>query len=140
MIEKPKKGASDEAQDAAFDVRVRKLCARLEVPFDIPELSRWVLIGVKLALNEPELKLNKKPGAPKGGRYPKDQIILDVIEDVMGSQQLKFDEVLRPVVERLLKENKLPPADRTTHPKRLKRLYKQRPVTMARFLLNGWDK
>ena len=144
MAERPKKVTTHAAQDSEFDDRVRRLCERLEVPVDIPELSRWALIGVKLAINESELKNHKKQGAPIGGRNPNDQVYLDVIEEVMASQELSFDEVLYPVIERLLKESKLPHADRTTHPKRLRRLYKNRlknrPVTLASILRGERDK
>jgi len=126
MAERPKEVSTDAANDSDFENRVRRLCERLEVPFDIPKVSRWALIGEKLASDEPELKPRKRRGRRKGGHYPFDQKVLDVIEDVAISQQLDFEVVLQAVLKHPPIKEGLGDADRTTHPKRLRSLFADR--------------
>ena len=64
MAEGPKEASTDAAQDSDLDDRVRRLCERLEVPFDIPEVLRWARIGAKLASTEPEFTPRKRRGRP----------------------------------------------------------------------------
>lgn len=142
MAQREKETGTGAAMDSDFDDRVRRLCERLEVPFDIPDLSRWALIGGKLAANEPEFKQSKKRGRPKGGHYPFDQTVLDVIEQAAISQQRDFDEVFRAALKHPRVMAMLGDADRTTHPKRLRRQYtegvRNAPPTLANTLLKPY--
>jgi hypothetical protein len=134
------------AQEADLDGRFDKLCNRLSVPLNVHAMLRWALVGVALAMEQPEFKSKRRRGKRKGSNhYPKDLKLLDVVEDVMGKSPEEDDTILKAVIEhakkrRILQDN----VERTTHPKRLRRLWDDRQrgrQSLAQILkYSAWDK
>ena len=129
MADKSKrpKGLFGLAQAAAAEKetkkRFNKLCQRLDIPTKGPDHLRWICVGMKLAYDQPEftepLRGRGRPKLQKGPRP--DEEILRKVADLMSSAGLDFKRALNEV----LKTSDLPPADRTTHKKRLGRLHER---------------
>jgi hypothetical protein len=120
---------------------------------DVP--ASWIImvavLGQTLAKLLPELKLKGQRGRPKSMvKNPKDDEVLDAIENVMAKLNLDFESILPTGIEvgkefdLLMKD-----CDPTTHRKRLKDLRAARklePPTMASELKRGgwrrggWEK
>jgi hypothetical protein len=116
------------------------------MPTSEPETERWVLVGMLLARQQPEFtQPRRKRGRPKGPTgLPKDTEILDAIEQVAAQRGVDFDTVLSHAVPVLIAEGVLVQADRTTHPKRLRRLRQARRAKvrdgLVRALMGDRDK
>jgi hypothetical protein len=116
--------AQDLAAAKEAKTRFDNLCRRLRVPIKKPDWFRYALVGQKLAWNEPEftepLPRRGRPMLQKGSRL--DEELLRKVAELQSRDGLIFDRALNEV----LKTSDLPPADRTTHRKRLLRLHERK--------------
>ncbi|MPZ57982.1 MAG: hypothetical protein GEU91_16100 [Rhizobiales bacterium] len=95
-----------------LDTAERALCERLDIPWEMPELHRWALIGYHLAVKEKEFTKRRKRGAPKKARS-KNEDLFECVE--FGRKMfpgVKDKEIIRamkalpnkhPSVERLFR-------------------------------------
>jgi hypothetical protein len=149
MPKSPTQSLSPQVQgEGDSETAVSKLCRRLEVPLGAHWLIQWAWIGMTLASKEPEFKTKaRQRGRPKDGPIaPRDAKILDVIEAVMKEHPADFRTVLTKTTQYSVKQGELPVAERTTHPKRVKRAWARRQrqrgdiPTLAGVLRGCWDK
>jgi hypothetical protein len=106
-----------------------------------------VLVGVALAFDQREFKSKyRRRGKRKGANhYPIDLTLLGVVADLMANRPEEDETILKAVVAHAVKRGKLrDDVDRTTHLKRLRRLWKDRQSrrqSLSQVLKYGaWDK
>jgi hypothetical protein len=125
--------------------RLRKLCLRLNVPFDDHPIIRLAFVGALLARQQAEFRRGK--GRPRGMEYrPDDEKLLDVIESVMKEHNWDFKAVLRSAIRLAKLRGKLNSATVGADRKRLAQKWEARQLkhenspTLASVLMNGWEK
>jgi hypothetical protein len=117
----------------SFEERLGALCKRLGVELRLDPNGKadpltLAKIGAALLSQQPEFQLNwngRGRGRPKGSlkRRREDVIAIQVIERVAKKRGTDFSTVLPKVVQWLENNGHLPvPEERTTNPKRLRRL------------------